>query len=149
MSEVADWNRGVVDEFRANKGKVGGQFEGAPLLLLTTIGAKTGATRVSPVMYMALEDSYAIFATYAGAPTHPAWYHNLVEKPAATIEVGDQTIDVTARVAEGDERDRIWTAQKQAAPGMADYETKTDRVMPVVILERIVPALPPVRDNTK
>lgn len=136
MSEVADWNRGVVDEFRANKGMVGGQFEGAPLLLLTTIGARTGATRVSPVMYMAIEDSYAIFATYAGAPTHPAWYHNLVANPAASIEVGDQTISVTARVGEGDERDRIWTAQKQAAPGMAEYETKTDRVMPVVILER-------------
>ena len=139
MSEVAEWNRGVVEEFRANQGKLGGQFEGAPLLLLTTIGAKSGAKRVSPVMYMALDESYAVFATFAGAPTNPAWYHNLVAHPAATIEVGDQTIEVTARLAQGEEHERIWAAQKLVAPGMADYETKTDRIIPVVILERRAP----------
>lgn len=124
---VAEYNRDLVEEFRANHGKVGGQFEGAPLLLLTTTGAKSGLKRVSPVMYMALDDGHAVFATFAGAPVHPAWYHNLVANPNATIENGDTTIDVIARVASGDERERIWSAQKQAAPGMADYETKTDR----------------------
>lgn len=133
---VAEYNRGLVEEFRANHGKVGGQFEGAPLLLLTTIGAKSGLERVSPIMYMQLEDDHAVFATYAGAPVNPAWYHNLLANPTATIEVGDETIAVTARVADGEERDRIWAAQKVVAPGMADYETKTDRVIPVVILER-------------
>ncbi len=132
---VAEYNRGLVAEFRANGGKVGGQFQGAPLLLITTVGSKSGLERVSPVMYMALDDGYAIFATFAGAPTNPAWFHNLVATPTATIEVGDATINVSARVAQGDERERIWSAQKLAAPGMAEYETKTDRVMPVVILE--------------
>ena len=133
---VAEYNRALVEEFRANHGNVGGQFEGAPLLLLTTTGAKSGLERVSPVMYMPLDDGHAIFATFAGAPVHPAWYHNLAANPNATIEVGDVTIDVTARVASGDERERIWSAQKLAAPGMADYDTKTDREFPVVILQR-------------
>lgn len=132
---VAEYNRGLVAEFRTNQGKVGGQFEGAPLLLITTVGAKSGLERVSPVMYMALDHGYAIFATYAGAPTNPACFHNLVATPTATIEVGDKTINVIARVAEGEERKKIWDAQKIAAPGMAEYETKTNRVMPVVILE--------------
>jgi deazaflavin-dependent oxidoreductase (nitroreductase family) len=132
---VAEYNRGLVEEFRANGGRVGGQFEGAPLLLLTTTGAKSGLERVSPVMYMALDGSYAVFATFAGMPMNPAWYHNLLANPQASIEVGEQTIAVRARFAEGEEREEIWTAQKLAAPGMAEYELKTDRVMPVVILE--------------
>ena len=134
---VAEYNRNLVEEFRANNGKVGGHFEGAPLLLLTTRGAKSGLERVSPVMYMRRGEAYAVFGTFAGAPVNPAWFHNLLANPEATIEVGGETIDVMSRVAQGDEREEIWTAQKIVAPGMADYETKTDRVMPVVILERL------------
>src|SRR3982750_642090 len=99
---MSDWNDKVIAEFRANQGKVGGNFEGAPLLLLHSTGAKTGAERVNPMMYQAVGDDYAVFASKAGMPTNPDWYHNLIAHPDATIEVGTDTIAVTARVAEGD-----------------------------------------------
>lgn len=135
MSDVNDWNTAIIEEFRANGGKVGGQFEGAPLLLLHSTGAKTGQERVHPMMYQAVGDDYAVFASKAGAPDNPAWYHNLVANPDATIEVGTDTVAVRARVAEGDERERIWTTQKERYPGFADYEAATTRTIPVVILE--------------
>ncbi len=130
-----DWNRQVIEEFRANAGKVGGQFEGAPLLLLHTTGAKSGEERVNPVMYQADGDRYVVFASKAGAPTNPDWYHNLRANPRATVEVDTDTAEVTARVAEGEERDRLWERQKQEFPGFAEYEAKTDRAIPVVVLE--------------
>ena len=133
---AADWNRSIIDEFRANSGKVGGQFEGAPLLLLHTTGAKTGKSRVNPVMYQADGDRLAVFASKGGAPTNPDWYHNLLANPRARVEVDDDAYDVLARVAKGDERERIWQLQKERYPGFADYEQKTDRQIPVVILER-------------
>lgn len=133
---AADWNRSIIDEFRANSGKVGGQFEGAPLLLLHTTGAKTGNSRVNPVMYQADGDRLAVFASKGGAPTDPDWYHNLLANPRARVEVDDDAYDVLARVAKGDERERIWSLQKERYPGFADYEKKTDRQIPVVILER-------------
>jgi deazaflavin-dependent oxidoreductase (nitroreductase family) len=134
---MADWNSGIIDEFRANGGKVGGPFEGSPLLLLHTKGAKTGAERVNPVMYRPEGGALAIFASKAGAPENPDWYYNLLANPVVTVEVGTQTRDMVARVAKGEERERIWTAHKKAAPGFAEYEAKTTRQIPVIILEPV------------
>jgi len=137
MSEFNDWNKQVIDEFRANSGKMSGQFEGTPMLLLHTTGAKSGQTRVNPLVYQALDDGrYAIFASKAGAPTNPDWYHNLKANPKVRVELGSETVDATAAVAESDERDRIWNLQKERAPGFAEYEEKTTRTIPVVILDR-------------
>ena len=135
MAAASDWNSKIIEEFRANQGKVGGPFAGAPLLLLHTVGAKTGQPRVNPVMYQPAGGSYAIFATKGGAPTHPAWYHNLLAHPRVSAEIGSQTVPLVARVADGTERDRIWSAQKRDRPGFADYETKTTRQIPVIILD--------------
>lgn len=135
MAEAEDWNSKVIAEFRANEGKVGGQFEGAPLLLLHTVGAKTGQPRVTPMMYQDIGDGVAVFASKAGAPTNPDWYHNVLANPRVSAEIGTSTVEAVARVAEGAERERIWEAQKAAYPGFADYESKTTRQIPVVILE--------------
>ena len=131
-----DWNSTIVNEFRANGGKVGGNFEGAPLLLVHSVGAKSGEPRIHPVMYKAVGDSFAIFASYAGADTNPAWYYNLVAHPQAKVEVGTDTIDVVARVAADAEREPIWTEWKKSYPGFQGYEEKTSRKIPVVILDR-------------
>ena len=129
-------NDQIIAEFRANAGRVGGNFEGAPLLLLHSTGAKSGAERVSPMMYRTVGDNFAVFASKAGAPTNPAWFHNLVATPDATIEVGTETLAVRARVTSGEERASIWELHKAAYPGFADYEKKTTREIPVVILDR-------------
>jgi deazaflavin-dependent oxidoreductase (nitroreductase family) len=133
---MPDFNQQIIDEFHANGGQVGGMFEHATLLLLHHRGAKTGTERVSPLGYLPLGDTFAIFATKGGAPTNPAWYHNLVANPSTSIEVGTETIPVRARVAEGEERERIWTTQKERVPQMAEYEQKTTRRIPVIVLER-------------
>ena len=130
-----DWNSAIISEFRANGGKLGGQFKGAPLLLLHTTGAKTGAERVNPVMFLADGDRLVVFASKAGAHTNPDWYHNLRANPRVTVEIGSETRDAVARVAEGEERDRFWDEQKRSWPGFANYETKTSRQIPVVVLE--------------
>jgi deazaflavin-dependent oxidoreductase (nitroreductase family) len=130
-----DMNEKIIAEFRANDGKVGGQFEGAPLVLLHHTGAKSGTERVTPMMYRPVGAGYAVFASKAGAPNNPAWYHNLMAHPETRIEVGSETLEITARQADGDERDRIWEAQKAEYPGFADYEKTTDRTIPVVVLE--------------
>ena len=135
MSEVHDWNRKMIEEFRANHGQLGGPFAGRTMLLLHHKGAKTGTERVNPLAYQPLDDGYAVFASKAGAPTNPDWYYNLIANPDATAEIGDGTIPVHARVAGGDERERIWTKQKANIPTFADYEEKTDRQIPVIILE--------------
>ncbi|MEP7201768.1 MAG: nitroreductase family deazaflavin-dependent oxidoreductase [Ilumatobacteraceae bacterium] len=135
MAAGNDWNKQIIDEFRANSGKVGGQFEGAPLLLLHTTGAKSGQARVNPMMYQEDGGKYVVFASKAGAPTNPDWYYNLLANPRASIEVGDQTVNVAAKVADGDDRERLWTRQKELVPGFADYEAKTSRQIPVVVLE--------------
>lgn len=133
---ATDWNRQVIGEFRDNEGRVGGAYEGAPVLLLHTTGARTGAERVNPMLYQRLDDTtVAVFASKAGAPTNPDWYHNLLAHPEATAEIGTETVRVRARVADGDERARIWEKQKADYPGFADYERKTTRTIPVVILE--------------
>jgi deazaflavin-dependent oxidoreductase (nitroreductase family) len=134
---MSDFNAGIIDEFRANGGKVGGPFEGAPMILVHHTGAKSGTERVSPLVYQAKGDDFVVFGSKAGATTHPHWYLNLVANPDTVVEVGAETIPVRARVAEGAERDEIWSKQKQQMPGFADYETKAgDREIPVVILER-------------
>ena len=130
-----DWNSKIISEFRQNGGKVGGMFEGALLLLLHTKGAKTGAARINPLAYRVDGDAFVVFASKAGAPTNPDWFHNLRANPRVTVEVGTQTREVVARVAEGDERHRLWEAQKRDSPGFAGYEAKTSRQIPVVVLD--------------
>lgn len=137
MSTPNDFNQHVIDEFRSNGGKVGGGFDGAPMVLLHHTGAKSGTERVSPLVYQADGDDIVIFASKAGAPTDPHWYLNLLTNPETTIELGDETVAVRARVAQGDERERIWSKQKQIMPTFADYEAKASREIPVVVLERI------------
>jgi deazaflavin-dependent oxidoreductase (nitroreductase family) len=134
---MTDWNSKIIEEFRANAGKVGGQFEGAPLLLLHTVGARTGQPRVNPMMYRPVPGGYAVFASKGGGPVNPDWYHNLLAHPRVTAEIGTETADFLARVAEGEERERIWAAQKAAYPGFADYERKTTRQIPVIVLEPV------------
>lgn len=136
MTAPTDFNATIIDEFRTNDGKVGGPFDGAPVLLIHSRGAKTGEERVHPVVYQPLANGWAVFASKAGAPTNPAWYHNLVAHPDTEIEVGAETIPVRARVAEGDERDEIWEKQKADMPGFAEYEAKTSRRIPVIVFER-------------
>jgi len=133
---MSDFNDAVIAEFRENHGKVGGNFEGAPLLLLHSVGAKSGQTRVSPMMYLPDGDRFLVFASKAGAPDNPDWYHNLKANPDATIEVGDDTVDVRAEELPRAERDEKYAEQAALFPGFADYEKKTDRVIPVVLLER-------------
>lgn len=136
MPDPNEFNTKVIAELRANQGKAGGPFEGAPMIILHTTGAKSGEERIKPLMYQAVADSFAVFASYAGADKSPAWFHNLVAHPDITVEVDGQTVAVTARVTEGEERESIWTTQKQRYPIFADYEAKTTREIPVVLLER-------------
>lgn len=141
MSEYADWNAQIIEEFRTNGGHVGGNFEGAPMLILHSTGAKTGQERLAPMMYQAVDGGYAVFASKAGAPDNPDWYHNLVANPDASIEIaggsGVDRLAVTAEVLQGDARDAIWEVQKERYPGFAEYEEKTDRVIPVVLLRPV------------
>ena len=134
--EVNDWNRKIIEEFRANGGEVGGMFVGATLLLLHTVGARSGKERVNPVAYQDLGDGrVAVFASKGGAPTNPDWYHNLVATPDVSVEIGTETRRLRARTASSGERVPIWDKQKQGNPGFAEYEANTDREIPVVILE--------------
>jgi deazaflavin-dependent oxidoreductase (nitroreductase family) len=135
VPDVNDFNAQIIEEFRANGGKLGGGFEGATMLLLHHKGAKTGTERVNPVAYRKVGDSIAIFASKGGAPTNPDWYYNLRAHPETTVEVGTETIPVVARIPDDAERAPIWEDQKRDNPGFADYETKTSRQIPVVILE--------------
>jgi deazaflavin-dependent oxidoreductase (nitroreductase family) len=131
-----DWNTSIIEEFRANAGAVGGRFEGRPLLLLHHRGAKSGVERVNPLAYQDLGNgSFAVFGSRGGSPRHPDWYHNVRANPTVTIEVGTDRIDARARVAEGEERKRIWEKQKRDMPGFADYERRTERQIPVIIIE--------------
>ena len=135
---MANWNDKIIEEFRANEGRVGGPFEGHPLLLLHHKGAKSSTERVNPLATQLLSDgAWAIFGSKGGADTDPDWFHNLVAHPDATIEIGTDTVPVKARVATGDERQRIWTRQKELMPGFASYEKKTTREIPVIVLERV------------
>lgn len=136
MPEVNDWNARIIEEFRANEGRVGGQFAGAPVLLLHTKGARTGQERVNPMMYLEGDGTIYVFASKAGAPTNPDWYHNLVANPEVTVELGTETFTARARVLDRAERDRVYARQAELYPGFAEYEAKTDRVIPVIALDR-------------
>jgi deazaflavin-dependent oxidoreductase (nitroreductase family) len=134
VSDFNDWNIKIIDEFRANSGKVAGPFDGAPLLLLHTRGAKSGSERVNPVMYLEDGDRMFVFASKGGADSNPDWFHNLVANPKVKAEVGDKSYDVTAKPVTGAERDRIYTIQSERFPQFKEYQDKTSRVIPVVEL---------------
>lgn len=136
MPDMSEFNRAIIEEFRANGGKVGGSFEGAPVLLLTSTGAKSGQRRTTPLMYMPDGERMVIFASKGGAPTNPAWYHNLRANPSATVEVGADTVDVDAAVTSGEERERLFKRQAELYPQFAEYAEKTTREIPVVALTR-------------
>ena len=130
------FNAGIVDEFRANGGEVGGQHQGANLLLLTTTGAKSGKPRLTPLAYLRIDDKMLIVGAYAGADTDPAWVHNLRANPHVHIEVGTESFDVMARELPPVERDEVFPKITAAAPGVADYQAKTSRVIPLFELQQ-------------
>jgi deazaflavin-dependent oxidoreductase (nitroreductase family) len=131
---MSDFNAPIITEFRTNGGEVGGPFAGAPLLLLHTTGARSGKEYVSPLMYLADEGRYLLFASKAGADTNPDWYHNLKANPDTVIEVGTEKIRVHAVELRGQERDRLYARQAELFPGFGDYQKRTTRVIPVVAL---------------
>lgn len=137
MSDVNDWNTQIIEEFRANAGHVGGQFEGAPILLLHTKGAKSGIARVNPMMYLDLDGRRFVFASKAGADTNPDWFRNLVVNPEVAVEVGNDTYGARAVALEEIERARIYAEQATRYSGFAEYAEKTARVIPVVELTPI------------
>jgi len=129
-----DFNARIIDEFRANEGRVGGIFEGSTLLLLHHVGARSGKDRINPLAYNRDGDRYVVFASKAGAPTNPDWYHNLKANPNVTIEVGTDTLQAVAGEATGQERERLFAAQAERSPQFAEYQRKTERVIPVMVL---------------
>jgi deazaflavin-dependent oxidoreductase (nitroreductase family) len=136
-NDMNDWNAQVIAEFRENEGKVGGPFEGAPMVLLHHRGAKTGTERVTPLMAQDRDDRLFVFASKAGAPDNPDWYHNLKANPETTIEYGaDADVAVTAVELEGDDRTTVWERQKAEWPQFAEYEASTSRTIPVIELRR-------------
>ena len=137
MTDRNDFNQNVIKQFRANGGKVGPPFEGAPMLLLTTTGARSGQRRTTPLVHTRYGDDIVVLASKGGAPFHPAWYHNLVANPEVTLEVGTETFKARARVATGEEHDRLYAAQAKLMPNFAEYQRKTTRRIPVVVLRRI------------
>jgi deazaflavin-dependent oxidoreductase (nitroreductase family) len=133
-----DFNQGVIDEFRANDGKTTGPFENQPLMIMTTTGAKSGKERVIPIVYTEDGDRIVIAASKGGAPTNPDWYFNIVAHPEVTIELPGETFTARGTVVDDrGERDRLYAAHAAAMPGFAEYEQKTDRVIPVIVLERV------------
>jgi deazaflavin-dependent oxidoreductase (nitroreductase family) len=134
MSTPADFNAQIIDEFHANEGRVGGPFEGLTLLLLHHTGAKSGQSRINPLAYQSDAGRYVIFASKAGAPSNPDWYHNLKAHPNVKIEVGRDTLDTVAEELTGEERDRIYRTQAERVPQFAEYEQKAGRVIPVIAL---------------
>ncbi len=131
------YNDAVVDEFRHNRGQVTGMFAGAPLVLLSTTGAKSGKRRTTPVVYTRDGDRIVVIASKGGAPSHPDWYHNLVANPDVTVELPDETFDARAVVPTGEERERLYRAQAGVMPNFDEYQKKTKRQIPVVVLERV------------
>jgi deazaflavin-dependent oxidoreductase (nitroreductase family) len=129
-----DFNARTMADFRANHGQPGGNFAGAPMLILHTLGAKSGAERENPMMYLADSDRYLVFASKGGADTNPDWYHNLVANPDVQIEVGDDLLDVHAVELKGAERDEKYAEQARRYPGFGEYQRNTTRVIPVIAL---------------
>jgi deazaflavin-dependent oxidoreductase (nitroreductase family) len=134
---IKAFNKTITDEFRANDGKVGGQFEGANLLLLTTTGAKSGEPRVSPLAYFRVDDKLLIVGSFAGADVNPAWVHNLRANPSARVEIGNESSDVTARELPPAERDELFPKLTALAPGFAEYQANTTRIIPLFELQPV------------
>jgi len=137
FSKANDFNKTIIEDFRANGGKVSGQFAGGTLLLLNTIGAKSKQPRTNPLAYTKDGDNYLIIASKAGAPTNPDWYYNIVANPEVTVEVGSERFQARATVPEGEERDRLYNQMATQMPGFAEYQRNTTRRIPVVVLKRI------------
>ncbi len=137
MSEVNNWNKAIIDEFRTNAGKVGGPFAGRTLLLLHTIGAKSGQERVNPVAYVKDGDRLTIIASKGGAPTNPDWYYNLLAHPLVTVEVGTEQFQARAEVVPEPERTQLYDKMVDMLPGFAEYRKKTTRKIPVIRLTRV------------
>ena len=137
MTSRNERNRTIIDDFRSNGGMVGGSFEGRPVVLLSTTGAKTGLRRLNPLVYLADGDRWLVFASKGGGPKNPDWYHNLVADPAVTIEVGTETIAARAEVITGEERDRLYAQQAERYPQFAAYQERTARVIPVIALSSV------------
>jgi len=137
MSEANERNKKIIEEFRANGGKVGGPFAGRTLLLLHTKGAKSGQERINPVACIADGDRLVVIASKGGAPTHPDWYRNVVANPLVTVEVGTEKFQVHATIAEEPERTRLYDRMVDVMPGFAEYRSKTTRVIPVIVLTRV------------
>jgi deazaflavin-dependent oxidoreductase (nitroreductase family) len=137
MTDHSDYNRKLIEEFRANREKLGDPFPGRPLLLLTTTGAKSGLPRTSPMMFVKDGDRLLVIASNIGAPKHPDWYHNLVAHPKVTVEVGPETYRATAVVTKGEERQRLWKMILDGYPFFAEHQAKTSREIPVIALERV------------
>jgi deazaflavin-dependent oxidoreductase (nitroreductase family) len=131
---MVDFNAQVIDEFRRNGGIVGGMFEGMPMILVHHVGARSGEERVAPLVYLPDGERYVVFASKGGAPENPAWYHNLMAHPETRVEVGDQTIEVTASEATGEERERLYSTQVAAQPQFGEYQANTERRIPVIVL---------------
>jgi deazaflavin-dependent oxidoreductase (nitroreductase family) len=136
MTSANDFNKSIIAEFRANGGKVGGRFANASLLLLSTIGAKSGQARTNPLAYTRDENHFIVIASKGGAPTNPDWYYNIKANPMVTVELGREQFQARAVIAEGAERDRLFTQMAGVMPGFADYQRNTKRQIPVIILER-------------
>jgi deazaflavin-dependent oxidoreductase (nitroreductase family) len=136
VAEVNDFNRKIIEEFRANAGVVGGPFAGRAMALLTTTGARTGEQRTTPLVYSRDGDRIVVIASMGGAPRHPSWYFNLKANPEATLEVGTETFQARATEAQGPERDRLYAAQAAEMPAFNDYQAKTSRTIPVMVFER-------------
>jgi deazaflavin-dependent oxidoreductase (nitroreductase family) len=134
---MSDWNKKIIEEFRANGGKVGGNFEGKPLLLLHTKGAKSGEERVNPVAYTKDADKLVVIASKGGAPTNPDWYYNIVANPMVTVEVGTEKLQAEATLATEPDRSRLYDQMAEVMPGFNDYKVKTTRNIPVIILTPI------------
>lgn len=135
-SDFNDWNRQIIEEFRANGGKVGGRFEGQPLVLVHHVGARTGTERVNPLAYFQDGDRMVVVASKGGAPSNPDWYHNLKANPKAEVEVGVERFPVEATEVTGDERTELWERLTAAMPGFADYQRNTERTIPLIALRR-------------
>jgi deazaflavin-dependent oxidoreductase (nitroreductase family) len=137
MTERQQFNLKVIDEFRANGGKVGKPFEGMPMVLLTVTGAKSGKTYTTPLVYSKDGNRFVIIASMAGAPNNPDWYHNIKANPTVTLEIGTERFQAKATVTSGEERERLFNAQAAIMPVFNDYRKKTTRQIPVIALERV------------
>ncbi len=137
MADLNEFNRRIIEEFRSNSGKVGGPFAGAPMILITHKGAKSGRTYTTPLVYTRDGDGFVIVASKAGAPDNPDWYHNLIANPVVTVEIGTEKFQARAHATSGDERERLFEAQAKIMPQFNEYKRKTTRQIPVLVLERI------------